>query len=226
MTFAIVTRLETDVLEGLKPKNAPSNFIQLSKLIRSFHSHNWFSRFLLQVMEMLLKIPADYWEQFVNIKSDSSQSDKNEHREEFGRLQWHRWNNRAATTNELTDFSFILFRNRSALSTAKATILCNITNFNNAQEIKRHYYTHPHITGVRTIPRKIYISTNRCHTNGHQISSIETFFRFFFFALKNLFFFSFLFAGRVILPNILPSKYLLSIKMCNWKISFKKKKEL
>lgn len=33
---------------------------------------------------MLLKIPADYWEKFVNIKSNEDQSEKNENREEFG----------------------------------------------------------------------------------------------------------------------------------------------
>lgn len=40
--------------------------------------------FYFQVMEMLLKIPADYWEQFVNIKSNDNQNDRNDHREEFG----------------------------------------------------------------------------------------------------------------------------------------------
>lgn len=36
-------------------------------------------------MEMLLKVPADFWEQFVNIKSNENQSEKNDNREEFGK---------------------------------------------------------------------------------------------------------------------------------------------
>lgn len=35
---------------------------------------------------MLLKVPADYWEQFVNIKLDENQSERNENRDEFGNL--------------------------------------------------------------------------------------------------------------------------------------------
>lgn len=35
-------------------------------------------------MEMLLKIPADYWEQFVNIKSNEDHCEKKEMRDEFG----------------------------------------------------------------------------------------------------------------------------------------------
>lgn len=44
-----------------------------------------FQHFFIQVMEMLLKIPADYWEQFVNIKSNENPSEKNDNREEFGK---------------------------------------------------------------------------------------------------------------------------------------------
>lgn len=39
---------------------------------------------LFQVMEMLLKIPADYWEQFVNIKLNEDHCERNENRDEFG----------------------------------------------------------------------------------------------------------------------------------------------
>ncbi|XP_037050251.1 rac GTPase-activating protein 1 [Bradysia coprophila] len=47
--------------------------------------HAIFTETIIQagVMEMLLKVPADFWEQFVNIKSDENQSEKNENREEF-----------------------------------------------------------------------------------------------------------------------------------------------
>lgn len=37
-------------------------------------------------MEMLLKIPADYWEQFVHMKSNDDQCERNnDNREEFGK---------------------------------------------------------------------------------------------------------------------------------------------